>query len=76
MGVDYDDPHRRWLDPEPRDPDAVRALLPPIVPTGSAHPVDLEVGNVANSGPQLIRRLLPVVGRRCRKAPGLGLKGG
>jgi putative SOS response-associated peptidase YedK len=44
-----------WLDPQLRDPDAVRALLQPPVPGRFlATPVTNRVNSVSNNGPQLI----------------------
>ncbi|HET9657306.1 MAG TPA: SOS response-associated peptidase [Kineosporiaceae bacterium] len=44
-----------WLDPELRDPDAVRALLQPPVPGRFlATPVTQRVNSVTNNGPQLL----------------------
>jgi putative SOS response-associated peptidase YedK len=44
-----------WLDPEVRDPDAVRALLQPPVPGRFvATPVSMRVNAVSNNGPELL----------------------
>jgi putative SOS response-associated peptidase YedK len=51
-----------WLDPDLRDAERVRSLLDlETVPAWSAHPVGPEVGNVRNTGPGLIRELLPEI---------------
>lgn len=44
-----------WLDPEQRDPDAVRALLqPPVAGRFEALPVSAQVNAVGNNSPQLV----------------------
>jgi len=51
---------RDWLDPQQRDPDAVRALLaPPVEGRFEAVPVSTRVNAVANNGPQLLDPLPP-----------------
>jgi putative SOS response-associated peptidase YedK len=45
----------RWLDPTVTDPDEVRALLAPVAPGRfEAYPVSRRVGNVRNTGPELL----------------------
>ena len=49
-----------WLDPDLRDPDAVRALLePPVTGRFLAEPVSTQVNSVSNNGPELLRPLPP-----------------
>jgi putative SOS response-associated peptidase YedK len=45
----------RWLDPAVTDPEEVRALLEPVPPGRfEAYPVSRRVGNVRNTGPDLL----------------------
>jgi putative SOS response-associated peptidase YedK len=45
----------RWLDPAVTDPEEVRALLEPVAPGRfEAYPVSRRVGNVRNTGPELL----------------------
>ena len=51
---------RRWLDPAPRDPGELRALLEPRDDVAlDAYPVPPLVNNVRNNGPELIARIPP-----------------
>ncbi|MDQ1323907.1 MAG: hypothetical protein QG587_1243, partial [Chloroflexota bacterium] len=44
-----------WLDPAPRDPGELRALLEPRDDVGlAAYPVSTLVNNVRNDGPELV----------------------
>ncbi len=55
-----------WLDPTPRDPGELRALLEPRDDVGlAAYPVSTLVNNVRNDGPELI---VPLASRRRRTA--------
>ncbi|MCW2755368.1 MAG: response-associated peptidase, partial [Marmoricola sp.] len=47
-----------WLDPAPRDPEALLGLLEPAAPGRlEAFPVSTLVSNVANNGPELVEPL-------------------
>ena len=59
-----------WLDPAPRDPGELRALLDPRDDVGlAAYPVSTLVNNVRNDGAELILPVEPDGGLPCRGPP-------